>query len=249
VKKILLLLALCLAATLALGQRVSLVDSYQEVNQQTDSTWLVQVFGIYEGTLLLGEGENAVEYPLLDTVLIAEETQLLDSAQVIRFLAVSTTNEQARESAFVRRAFTFFTSRRNILSANTKINEISNGQSNYFEEASKIWADELSGLYRVLIDSAGVQLDFFAELSLVSNALHPDGRILRLERCEDASCEVKTGDFWNVQPYHKNTLFLANFFDKAFPFFWDGTSQDRPVYRPLEFVTREDVYSRLIKIR
>ena len=107
------------------AQEVS--DSYKVVTQENDSTWLVRQYDVYEYSLVF----NGLEYTFSDTVLIPDQTAYYDSAGLVRYLLVSTTNEQNEQAAVLSRAFDAATTLRNVLDANTLINTITGGSSNY----------------------------------------------------------------------------------------------------------------------
>jgi len=237
---ILSLFALCSLS----AQDANIIDQYRTVTQPNDSTWQVRLFQVNEYSIVYQDEE----YTYLDTVLIPDATALYDSAGIVRYLTISTTNEQARQANIVARSFQNYASHRAINEATTLITEITSGESNYAEESSKLWADALTGTYRVFVDSSGTAVSFFAQMSLVTNSAHPDGRIMRLSRCADNTCETLTNEVWNVTPYHRWKLLIAGFFGSNEFLIWDRKSEERPVYISERFVTRSGA-NRMVKIR
>jgi len=237
---ILSLFALCSLS----AQDANVIDAYNTVTQLNDTTWQVRAYQVNQYSIVYQDEE----YTYLDTVLIPDATSLYDSAGIVRYLTISTTNEQARQANVTARAFQTYTTHRDIADANTLITQITGDASNYHEEASKLWADQITGVYRVFVDSSGTQIDFFASLDLVTTPAHPDGRIMRLSRCTDQSCETTTGQWWTVQPYHRWKWNVVNFFGGNRFYVWDRQNEDRPLYRPDLFITRSSL-DRIVKLR
>jgi len=235
----LLLFALCSLS----AQDANIVDQYNSVEQLNDSTWQVRSFQVNEYSIVYQDQE----YTYRDTVVVPDATTLLDSAGIIRYLTISTTNEQGQQAAVTARAFQTYATHRSVTDANTLINQISGGTSNFSEEASKLWADQITGTYRVFVDSSGTDINFFAKVELISNGAHPDGRIMRLSRCETAACDSLT-TFWNFSPYHRWKWAIPNFFGGTRFFVWDRRNIERPVYIDDRFSTRLTV-NRFVKLQ
>lgn len=238
------LLALFLVCNLS-AQDANVVDKFNTITTLNDSTWQVRGYKVNQYSIVY-QGQ---EYTYLDTVLIPDATALFDSAGIVRYLTVSTTNEQGQQAAVVARSFENYTRHRNVTDANNLIDQITGGASNYREEASKLWADELAGTYRVQVDSSGTTLDFFAKMELFSTVSHPDGRAMKLTRCTDISCETLTDQSWFVQPYHRWKLRLNNFYDESPFYVWDRISPERPLYRPDVFAVRQQIANGILKIK
>ena len=232
-KKILFLL-FCLPV-LGWSQNANIVDQFETLETLNDSTYQLRTFNVHEYTVVY----DSIEYTFRDTVLVPPPT-VLDSAGVIRYLFTSQTNIQAREAGRVAQTFATYTTHQGVAAANTLIDQISGSESNYFEESAKFFARATAGRYRVFVDSSGVAINFFANLSLFTPPAHPDGRLMRLTR-ED------TGDFWTVQVYHRNKFRLVNFFGATPFYYWDRISDDRRLYRPDTFATRQ-TSDRLVKV-
>ena len=214
----------------------AIVDAFKVVNQVNDSTWLVESFNIYESEILNTSDTR------IDTVLVPEQTVYFDSSGIIRHLLTVTTNEQNEISAKVSRSFDAPTSLRNVVKSNIDIATISKDSSNYFEETAKFFSNQLIGKYRIFYDSSGVQLKVLADLSLISNQFHPDGRAMRLT--------FPDGRFFTVQIYHRWRWRIVNWPFGEDTFSWHRiTPPTSPIYRPEDYSTSPDKYTRITKVR
>ena len=225
------------------AQDANVIDQFTTIRQPNDTTWHVRGYQVNQYSIIYQDQE----YTYLDTVLIPGATALFDSAGIIQYLTVSTTNEQAQQAAITARSFEVYTRHRNVVDAQSLIDQISTGTSNFFEETSKLWENQLTGTYRLFVDSSGTRINFYAKMSLLTNVAHPDGRIMRLSRCTDQTCETLTGQFWNVSPYHRWKWRIANFFGENPFYVWDRISTDRPLYWDDRYALRQRT-NRIIKI-
>ena len=215
-----------------------IIDTYNTLTQTNDSTWLIQKFNVYETAQVI----HGAEVIRTDTILLPGESAYYDSAGIIRQLLITTTQEQAQISGLISRSFSAVTSARNVVDANILIDEISADSTNYFEETAKFFQNDLVGQYRVLYDSSGVQLSKLADLTLRTTPAHPDGRSLRLT--------LEDGQFWTVRAHHKWRLQIVGWPFGEEKFSWHRTSSiSRPVYRPEDYVSRTDKYTRIVKIQ
>ena len=215
-----------------------ITDTYNTLTQTNDSTWLIQKFNVYETT----QEVHGAEIVRTDTILLPGESAYYDSAGIIRQLLITTTQEQSQVSGLISRSFSAVTSARNVVDANALINEISADSTNYFEETAKLFQGDLLGQYRLLYDSSGVQLSKLADITLRTTPAHPDGRSLRLT--------LEDGQFWTVRVHHKWRLQIVGWPFGEEKFSWHRTTSIyRPVYRPEDYVSRADKYTRLIKIQ
>lgn len=230
------ILSLLLVTTLILPAQ-SIVDSYTIVDQVNDTTWLYREYNVYEYSQVF----NETEYVFTDTILVPESSSYFDSTGIIQHLVTQVANEQNQQSARISRAFDAQTTLRNVTEANSMIDAISAGESNYYEESSKLFSNQLTGTYRVFYDSAGVETNQLADMTLVTNGAHPDGRIMRLA--------FRDGQSWNVRPYHRWSWKIVNWPYGDDSFVWHRiSSNERPIYRPRTYVTRQDAFNRIIKI-
>lgn len=233
--KFYLLLIAMFAAAAAIAQPNQggvVLSETEELTQVNDTTWILKYIRV--------EDNGITGSP--DTIIRRAE---LDSAGVVTYKFTQSANQTITDDAIIGQAMRYRLNAALFNSRNSDISTFTGGAVDYYELAVGTFTS-LLGRYRVFTDSAGVDVNFFADLEV-----HPNGARYILRQL-DGDLQA-TGQTWVVLPRSQHGFQIQALYSLGNKrLAWDWQSTERKIFRDVLFSvaaqTSDDSSTRFVKI-